>query len=41
MLFSGINVVSIAVPDLAVAKEFCGSVPGLGKPLYDPQPDVG
>lgn len=35
MLFSGINVVSIAVPDLAAAREFYGSTLDLGEPLYD------
>jgi predicted enzyme related to lactoylglutathione lyase len=40
MLFSGINVVSIAVPDLARAKEFYGTMLGLGEPLYD-LPDAG
>jgi predicted enzyme related to lactoylglutathione lyase len=40
VLFSGINVVSIAVPDLAAAKEFYGEVLGLGEPLYD-LPDAG
>ena len=40
MLFSGINVVSIAVPDLAGAKEFYGTVLDLGEPLYD-LPDAG
>ena len=40
MLFSGINVVSIAVPDLASAREFYGCVLGLGEPLYD-LPEAG
>ena len=40
MLFSGINVVSIPVPDLAVAKSFYGEVLGLGEPLYD-LPEAG
>ena len=40
MLFSGINVVSIAVPDLASAREFYGYVLGLGEPLYD-LPEAG
>jgi catechol 2,3-dioxygenase-like lactoylglutathione lyase family enzyme len=35
VLFSGINVVSIVVPDLAAAREFYGSTLGLGEPLYD------
>jgi predicted enzyme related to lactoylglutathione lyase len=39
-LFSGINVVSIAVPDLAAAREFYASVLGLGEPEYD-LPDAG
>lgn len=34
-MFEGINVVSIAVPDLAAAKRFYGEVLGLGAPLYD------
>ncbi|MDQ8756364.1 VOC family protein [Sphingosinicella sp. LHD-64] len=40
MLFEGINVVSIEVPDLAAAKHFYGEVLGLGTPLYD-LPDAG
>jgi predicted enzyme related to lactoylglutathione lyase len=40
MLFSGINVVSIAVPDLGAAKRFYGETLGLGEPLYD-LPDAG
>ena len=40
MLFSGINVVSIAVPDLAGAREFYAHVLGFGEPLYD-LPDAG
>lgn len=39
-LFDGINVVSIAVPDLAAAREFYAGVLGLGEPLYD-LPDAG
>lgn len=34
-LFQGINVVSVAVPDLAQAKAFYADVLGLGTPLYD------
>lgn len=40
MLFSGINVVSIAVPDLVAAKRFYGETLDLGEPLYD-LPDAG
>ena len=40
MLFSGINVVSIAVPDLAAAKDFYGNVLELGEPVYD-LPEAG
>ena len=40
MLFSGINVVSIAVPDLAAAKRFYGETLDLGEPLYD-LPEAG
>lgn len=40
MLFSGVNVVSISVPDLTAAREFYGSVLGLGEPLYD-LPEAG
>ncbi len=40
MLFSGINVVSIAVPDLAAATRFYCETVGLGEPLYD-LPDAG
>jgi predicted enzyme related to lactoylglutathione lyase len=39
-LFRGINVVSIAVPDLARGKEFYGKTLGLGTPVYD-LPDAG
>lgn len=39
-MFSGINVVSIAVPDLDEARRFYGDVLGLGTPLYD-LPDAG
>lgn len=39
-LFSGINVVSLTVPDLAAAKNFYGDVLGLGGPAYD-YPDYG
>jgi predicted enzyme related to lactoylglutathione lyase len=39
-LFSGINVVSIAVPDLDAARTFYRDVLGLGEPLYD-LPDAG
>lgn len=39
-LFHGINVVSIAVPDLPGAREFYADVLGLGTPVYD-LPDVG
>jgi predicted enzyme related to lactoylglutathione lyase len=34
-LFKGINVVSITVPDLDLAREFYGHQLGLGEPLYD------
>jgi catechol 2,3-dioxygenase-like lactoylglutathione lyase family enzyme len=34
-LFRGINVVSISVPDLAVARDFYAQTLGLGEPLYD------
>jgi predicted enzyme related to lactoylglutathione lyase len=40
VLFAGVNVVSIPVPDLAAAKEFYGTVLGLGDPLYD-LPEMG
>lgn len=40
MLFAGINVVSIEVPDLAAAREFYGTTLGLGEPLYD-LPEAG
>lgn len=39
-LFTGINVVSIAVPDLDAAREFYGTTLGLGTPEYD-LPDAG
>ncbi len=39
-LFKGINVVSIAVPDLDAARTFYGEVLGLGAPLYD-LPEAG
>ncbi len=39
-LFTGINVVSISVTDLDLAREFYGTVLGLGAPLYD-LPDAG
>jgi predicted enzyme related to lactoylglutathione lyase len=39
-IFHGINVVSIAVPNLQQAKEFYGKTLGLGEPLYD-LPDAG
>lgn len=39
-LFTGINVVSIAVPDLEAARTFYGQTLGLGTPLYD-LPDAG
>lgn len=39
-LFRGINVVSIAVPDLERARAFYRDVLGLGAPVYD-LPDVG
>ena len=38
--FHGINVVSIAVPDLERAREFYADVLGLGPPLYD-LPEAG
>lgn len=34
-LFRGINVVSIAVPDLEQARDFYGNTLGLGSPVYD------
>jgi predicted enzyme related to lactoylglutathione lyase len=34
-IFTGINVVSISVTDLAKAREFYGSVLSLGEPVYD------
>jgi predicted enzyme related to lactoylglutathione lyase len=40
MLFRGINVVSIEVPDLVAGKVFYGETLGLGTPLYD-LPEVG
>ena len=39
-LFQGINVVSISVPDLDAAREFYGTVLGLGEPVYD-MPEIG
>lgn len=39
-LFKGINVVSIAVPDLLRAREFYSQTLRLGTPLYD-LPDAG
>jgi predicted enzyme related to lactoylglutathione lyase len=39
-LFQGINVVSIAVPDLDRAREFYRDVLGLGEPVYD-LPEAG
>lgn len=39
-LFAGINVVSIAVPDLDSARDFYANVLGLGTPEYD-IPDAG
>jgi predicted enzyme related to lactoylglutathione lyase len=39
-LFKGINVVSISVTDLELAREFYGNVLGLGTPLYD-LPEMG
>ncbi|WP_420124823.1 VOC family protein [Longimicrobium sp.] len=39
-IFHGINVVSIAVPDLATARDFYRDVLGLGEPLYD-LPEAG
>lgn len=33
--FRGINVVSIAVPDLAAARQFYAETLGLGEPVYD------
>lgn len=38
--FTGINVVSIAVPDLDAARAFYGTTLGLGAPEYD-LPDAG
>lgn len=40
MIFQGINVVSIAVPDLARAKAFYEDDLGLGAPVYD-LPEAG
>ena len=40
MLFQGVNVVSLSVPDLAAARVFYGTVLGLGAPLYD-MPEIG
>ena len=40
MLFRGVNVVSLAVPDLEAARDFYGRVLGLGAPLYD-MPQIG
>ena len=39
-LFRGINVVSIAVPDLARARDFYGNTLGLGTPVHD-LPEAG
>ncbi len=39
-IFAGINVVSISVPDLDVAREFYRDILGLGEPLYD-LPEAG
>ncbi len=39
-LFQGINVVSIAVPDLDRAREFYGVTLGLGDPVFD-LPEAG
>lgn len=39
-LFNGINVVSIAVPDLDAARDFYSNTLGLGEPLYD-MPEMG
>jgi predicted enzyme related to lactoylglutathione lyase len=39
-LFQGINVVSIAVTDLALAREFYGTILGLGTPAFD-LPEAG
>lgn len=39
-LFRGINVVSISVTDLDLARSFYGSVLGLGVPVYD-LPEAG
>jgi predicted enzyme related to lactoylglutathione lyase len=39
-LFTGINVVSIAVPDLDAARDFYANVLGFGAPEYD-LPDAG
>ena len=40
MLFHGVNVVSLSVPDLDAARHFYGNVLGLGTPLYD-MPEIG
>src|SRR5215207_4501702 len=39
-LFKGINVVSISVADLDIARDFYSEVLGLGTPLFD-LPDAG
>src|SRR5688572_27161851 len=39
-LFKGINVVSISVTNLDIAREFYGNVLGLGAPVYD-LPEMG
>lgn len=39
-VFKGINVVSVTVPDLGVAKAFYETTLGLGAPVYD-LPDAG
>jgi predicted enzyme related to lactoylglutathione lyase len=38
--FEGINVVSICVPDLALARQFYADTLGLGDPIYD-LPEAG
>lgn len=39
-MFRGVNVISIPVTDLAVARKFYGQTLGLGDPVYD-LPDAG
>jgi predicted enzyme related to lactoylglutathione lyase len=39
-MFKGVNVISIAVPDLGAARRFYGETLGLGAPVYD-LPEAG